>query len=173
LSARHGSLIRLSSDKPLAQLAVRLCDLRPDGTSALITMGVLNLTHRNSSEAPELLTPGEAFETTVTARSDRLPDSRRTSLADRGFDQLLAVHLAIARTRNRKLEAGSLDLPFRTMLADRDECSFEKPVGAEPWRHENLRPSAIGADQRDRSGDRRGATSIFNDAGENRDLRMA
>jgi predicted acyl esterase len=37
----------------MAQLAVRLCDLRPDGTSALITMGVLNLTHRNSAEAPE------------------------------------------------------------------------------------------------------------------------
>jgi predicted acyl esterase len=36
-------VIRARSDKPLAQLAVRLCDLRPDGTSALITMGVFNL----------------------------------------------------------------------------------------------------------------------------------
>jgi predicted acyl esterase len=39
---------RLRSDKPIAQLAVRLCDLRPDGTSAMITMGVFNLCHRTS-----------------------------------------------------------------------------------------------------------------------------
>jgi hypothetical protein len=98
--------------------------------------------HRTSQvEAPERCSHPVRCSRHHRARSDRLPDSRRTSPADRGFDQLLAVHLAVARTRNVSLEAGKLELPVRTMLADQDECSFEKPVGAEPWRHENLRPS--------------------------------
>ena len=37
---------------PVAMLVVRCCDVAPDGTSALITKGVLNLTHRDSDETP-------------------------------------------------------------------------------------------------------------------------
>jgi putative CocE/NonD family hydrolase len=48
----------LESDGPVAQLAARLCDVAPDGTSLLVTRGVLNLTHRNSHEHPEPLEPG-------------------------------------------------------------------------------------------------------------------
>lgn len=47
----------LSSDAPLANLAVRLLDVYPDGTEVRISFGLLNLAHRNS-EAPTLLTPG-------------------------------------------------------------------------------------------------------------------
>jgi predicted acyl esterase len=35
--------LRLSCDKEQGQLVVRLCDIRPDGTSALITYQYLNL----------------------------------------------------------------------------------------------------------------------------------
>ena len=42
--------LRLSCVKPQGQVTVRLCDLRPDGTSALITLGHLNLSHRESHE---------------------------------------------------------------------------------------------------------------------------
>ncbi|MET0614579.1 MAG: CocE/NonD family hydrolase, partial [Thermoleophilaceae bacterium] len=48
----------LESDRRVAQLAARLCDVAPDGTSLLVTRGVLNLTHRNSHEHPEPLEPG-------------------------------------------------------------------------------------------------------------------
>ena len=48
----------LESDRPVAQLAARLCDVAPDGTSLLVTRGVLNLTHRNGHEHPEPLEPG-------------------------------------------------------------------------------------------------------------------
>jgi len=54
----------VSSSTPVAFVSVKLCDVFPDGTSALVTRGVLNLTHRNSHERPEPLEPGEA----VTAR---------------------------------------------------------------------------------------------------------
>ena len=41
----------VSSDRPAALLAVRLCDVMPDGRSTLITRGLLNLTHRDSHES--------------------------------------------------------------------------------------------------------------------------
>jgi hypothetical protein len=50
----------------VAQLAVRLCDVWPDGASTLVSFGVLNLTHRESHEDPEPLVPGEPTLATVT-----------------------------------------------------------------------------------------------------------
>ncbi|MDG2475153.1 MAG: CocE/NonD family hydrolase [Paracoccaceae bacterium] len=56
----------LSSDKPLAQLAIRLCDLRPDGTSALITHGFINLTMVDSFEEPKELEIGKRINVGIT-----------------------------------------------------------------------------------------------------------
>jgi putative CocE/NonD family hydrolase len=53
--------IELASDKPVAQLCVRLCDVSPDGASRRVSYGVLNLTHRDSHEAPSALTPGRFY----------------------------------------------------------------------------------------------------------------
>ena len=39
-------------DQPHVNLTARLCDVYPDGTSALMTYGVLNLRHRDSHEIP-------------------------------------------------------------------------------------------------------------------------
>jgi hypothetical protein len=38
--------LRVRSDRPYGHVGVKLCDLFPDGTSALITRGMLDLTHR-------------------------------------------------------------------------------------------------------------------------------
>src|SRR5206468_666854 len=46
----------------VAFLSVKLCDVAPDGTSVLVTKGVLNLTHRNSRERPEPLIPEKIYE---------------------------------------------------------------------------------------------------------------
>jgi hypothetical protein len=51
----------LSVDQPLAIIAVRLCDVDPEGASSLITRGVLNLTHRESRETPSRLDPGARY----------------------------------------------------------------------------------------------------------------
>ena len=45
--------LKLAADRPRAMVAVRLCDVQPDGASTRITYGVLNLCHRNSHEFPE------------------------------------------------------------------------------------------------------------------------
>lgn len=47
--------IELRSDKPQSNLIVRLCDVWPDGASTRISIGVLNLCHRDSHEHPEPL----------------------------------------------------------------------------------------------------------------------
>ncbi len=55
----------LRVDRAVAMLAVRLNDVAPDGTSARVSYGILNLTHRNSHEHPEPLTAGDDMEVTV------------------------------------------------------------------------------------------------------------
>ncbi len=55
----------LSADRPLALVAVRLCDVAPDGASTLVSWGLLNLTHRDSHEFPEPLEPGRRYRVTV------------------------------------------------------------------------------------------------------------
>ncbi len=50
--------LRFKSDQPQALIAVRLCEVAPDGASTRISLGLLNLTHRISPEQPVALTPG-------------------------------------------------------------------------------------------------------------------
>ncbi|MCM2579529.1 CocE/NonD family hydrolase [Streptomyces meridianus] len=57
--------LRITSDRPQAQLAVRLCEVAPDGTSRLVTTGLLNLTHRDGHAEPCALEPGRPYEVTV------------------------------------------------------------------------------------------------------------
>ncbi|MET9533034.1 CocE/NonD family hydrolase [Streptomyces sp. NPDC006649] len=57
--------LRVTSDRPQAQLAVRLCEVWPDGSSRLVTTGFLNLTHRDGHSEPRPLEPGRAYEVTV------------------------------------------------------------------------------------------------------------
>jgi len=48
----------INSDRPVAQLAVRLCAVDSDGTSTRVSYGLLNLTHRHSHSDPAPLEPG-------------------------------------------------------------------------------------------------------------------
>lgn len=58
--------LTLVSDKPVAQIAVRLNDVHPDGKVSRITYGVLNLCHRSGSEFPTPLPVGEPVSVTIT-----------------------------------------------------------------------------------------------------------
>src|SRR5437764_839103 len=53
--------LAFASDRPLALVAARLCDVAPDGTSTLVTRGILNLAHHASHEQPEALVPGRRY----------------------------------------------------------------------------------------------------------------
>ncbi|HEY7715322.1 MAG TPA: CocE/NonD family hydrolase [Candidatus Binatia bacterium] len=60
------AVLELSADQPVAVVAVRLNDVAPDGTSARVTYGLLNLTHRNGHEYPQAVEPGKRYLVTVT-----------------------------------------------------------------------------------------------------------
>jgi putative CocE/NonD family hydrolase len=57
--------VELSADRPLALIAVRLCDVSPTGASTLVARGLLNLTHRDGSSEPAPLEPGRRYAVRV------------------------------------------------------------------------------------------------------------
>lgn len=57
--------VTISSSAPVAFLSAKLCDVFPDGTSALVTRGLLNLTHRESRERPSPLEPATRYHVSV------------------------------------------------------------------------------------------------------------
>jgi len=61
-------VLHLSVSAPVATAVVRLTDVAPDGTSAQVTAGILNLTHRRSHADPEPLEPGRIEEVRVLMR---------------------------------------------------------------------------------------------------------
>ncbi len=73
----------VASDRPSALVAVRLCDLWPDGASTLVTRGLLNLAHRVSGEEPSPLEPGRRYgvEVRLSAIAYAVPAGHRLRLA--------------------------------------------------------------------------------------------
>src|SRR5262249_7880572 len=59
------AVLTVATTSDIATVVVRLIDVAPDGTAALVTKGVLNLTHHASHETPTALVPGQTYEVTV------------------------------------------------------------------------------------------------------------
>jgi putative CocE/NonD family hydrolase len=57
--------LELSVDRHCAFVAVRLCDVWPDGDSARATYGILNLAHRESHASPTPLVPGKRYQVRI------------------------------------------------------------------------------------------------------------
>lgn len=55
----------LASDTSFGQIAVRLCDVAPDGSSTLISFGLLNLKFRDGFDVAQPLTPGQNYPITL------------------------------------------------------------------------------------------------------------
>ena len=55
-----------SADQQVGLVAARLCDVEPNGRSALVTRGLLNLAHRDDHEHPAALEPGSEYPISVT-----------------------------------------------------------------------------------------------------------
>ena len=63
------AVLHVSATMPVATCVVRLSEVSPEGVSALVATGVLNLTHRRSDTDPEPLEPGRVEEITVPLRA--------------------------------------------------------------------------------------------------------
>lgn len=130
--------LTLSADKPAAQIAVRLCDVFPDGTSALISHGMLNLQHRDSHEAPEPLVPGAAFEVKfdLDQCGYRVPKGHKLRLAvQTNYWPFLWPAPELATVT---ITQGCLTIPIRP-TAEGPEWVFEAPEGSAPWAIETHR----------------------------------
>lgn len=133
--------LRLRSDQPQGQIAVRLNHVHPDGASTRITYGVLNLTHRDSAAAPRPLPIGQ--ETEVTLSLDhiayRVPKGHRLRIAiSNAYWPLIWPSPVKAELT---LSAGHVDLPVRP-TAQNAERSFPPPDAETPWQTTELRPAA-------------------------------
>lgn len=120
--------LTLSSDAPRGQVIVRLCDVAPDGTSALISLGLLNLRHRQSFEYPEDVVPGQRYAITVTLDQTayRLPKGHRLRVAV--STSYWPYCWPEGRAFGLTLSAGHLALP----LSDaREDPGFRPPIPVE------------------------------------------
>jgi putative CocE/NonD family hydrolase len=158
-----------SVDKPLAHLTFRLCDIQPNGSSTLITMGMLNLAHAKSHEFPESIVVNKKFDANFALDqvAYRLPagNKMRLSISTAYWPFLWPSPEAATVT----LCKASVALPTRLSQATLDECTFDIPETASGWDHEIIRPAAstraLTVD--DETGC--SVTRIENDFGENRD----
>jgi putative CocE/NonD family hydrolase len=128
--------LELSSDRPQALVAVRLTDVAPDGSSLLVSRGLLNLSHRESHETVSPLVPGERVRVRVVL-----------DVAGHGFDPGHRLRLAVSPTYwpfawpSPEIvtlgvsvgNASSLELPVRPPSAgDAQLAPFPEPEIAPP-----------------------------------------
>jgi hypothetical protein len=135
--------MELSSDKPLAMVAVRLSDVAADDKATRVTYGLLNLTHRDSREEPEALVPGQFYRVRVKLndaaqvfpKSHRVRISISTSYWPLAWPSPSPVRLTV--------NAGPsfVDLPVRAPRSDDAHLRpFEAPEGAAPAPRHHVEP---------------------------------
>jgi uncharacterized protein len=125
--------LALAVDRPHALVCVRLCELFPDGTSALVTRGLLNLAHRASHEEPSALEPGSRYEVRVPldVAAHSFPPGQRLRVAVSpaywpwAWPSPEEVTLTVF--------GGRLELPVRAPRAENEElAAFQDPEHSPP-----------------------------------------
>jgi hypothetical protein len=103
------------SNRPRGQLAVRLCEVTPDGRSWLVAWGVLDLTRREGLDRFDLLEPGRPYvvEVPLVFTAHRLPAGSRLRLAVSAGLWPLVWPDADAGDLTLDVRACRLDLPVR------------------------------------------------------------
>ena len=126
--------LEIEVDQPHVNLTARLCDVYPDGTSALMTYGVLNLSHRNSHEFPEACPVGTKFRVKLQLNDfgRLIPKGHRIRLA------LATQHWPIVwpqphlTTLTVALGSSTISLPVRPPHAKDKQVRFEPAETAPP-----------------------------------------
>jgi putative CocE/NonD family hydrolase len=129
--------LELAVDRPSALIAARLCDVFLDGTSALVSRGLLNLAHRESHEHPSPLEPGRRYEVRVpldfTAYSFPAGHRLRVAVSPTYWPWAWPSPEPVTLT----LHAGRVELPERPARPeDADLPEFEEPEHSAPLRIE-------------------------------------
>jgi putative CocE/NonD family hydrolase len=120
----------LSADAPLAQIAVRLCDVAPDGASERVSYGVLNLAHRDGSAEPRALTPGEMVRVVLPLKmfGHRFAAGHRMRFALSTAYWPILWPAPYAATITLDLAGSRFALPVRETRADEPAVVFPPPA---------------------------------------------
>jgi putative CocE/NonD family hydrolase len=119
----------IAADAPVAQLAVRLSDVAPDGSVSRISYQVLNLTHRDGHEFPAALVPGRFYEVGVTlnACGHRFLPGHRLRLSIATAYWPIVWPAPYPATLTVRTGESALELPVRYSDAG-PKVEFEPPV---------------------------------------------
>ncbi len=127
--------LHFSVDQEVAQLAVRFSDVYPDDRATRVTYGLLNLTHLNSHDQPELLRPGKKYRVKLPLNhiAQQIPVGHRfrisisTSYWPLAWPPPKPVRLTVYEGES------CIYLPMRPERAeDQDLRPFDPPEGARP-----------------------------------------
>jgi putative CocE/NonD family hydrolase len=120
--------LRVAADAPVAQLAVRLCDIAPDERVTRVSYQVLNLTHRDSHEQPTELVPGCYYDVAVelNACGHRFLPGHRVRLSIGSAYWPIIWPAPYAATLSIQAGESALELPVRQ--GGEQTIAFEPPV---------------------------------------------
>jgi predicted acyl esterase len=137
----------LASDEPIANLAVRLCDVHPSGASLRVSYGVLNLTHRDGHETPAPLVPGRRYRIRIQLNDagSVFPVGHKIRLA---FSTTYWPMIWPAPAKPTvTLFGGTLELPIRTAKTVDALPPLSDPEMAAPERPTAVRPGVVYLDR--------------------------
>ncbi len=138
--------LEIASDKPVAHLIARLCDVRPDGEVLRLSFGVLNLTHRDSRETPSPLVPGQRYRVRVKLNDcgARVPAGHRIRLAL--STNYWPMVWPAPETATLTVHGTSLDLPVRA-APNEEVPPLPPPESAPPEPITRPRPGVVRLDR--------------------------
>jgi hypothetical protein len=142
--------LTLAADKPVAHVAVRLCDIAPNGASTFISRGVLNLTHRESHEQPTPLEPGTLYAVRVRLDVNTrvlLPGHRlRLAVSPSYWPHIWPAPEPVTLTLQTGRQS-TLELPIRHHRPEDSHLrTFDPPEASQPVPHETLYTRAAETD---------------------------
>ncbi|MFO1056917.1 MAG: CocE/NonD family hydrolase [Dongiaceae bacterium] len=137
--------LELESDRPNALLCARLCDVAPDGASTLVTIGILNLTHRDGDAEPRPLVPGQPtrirLQLNDVAHAFATGHRIRLALSNAYWPMVWPSPEPVSLTLHA--ETAALELPQRPPgPLDSGLAPFGPPQGAAPPAHATLSSSS-------------------------------
>jgi putative CocE/NonD family hydrolase len=141
----------IRSDQPQALIAVRLCDVAPDGASLRVTYGLLNLSHRDCEEFPTSLVPGQTYRVKIRlcGIAYAFPAGHRIRVALSTAYWPIAWPSPATTTLSLATGTGLLRLPTRnpTPAVDDALAPFQEPEGAAPMAMVETRPRETASSQ--------------------------
>jgi uncharacterized protein len=126
--------LRVAADQPQANVVARLCDVAPDGTSTLITRGMLNLTHRDGHAEFTPLPLGKLVDIDVVlgATAYTVPAGHRVRVAVSGNLWPLIWPSPTLPKLSFELAHCSVDLPLHADISGPEVHPFDEPAASPP-----------------------------------------